>query len=182
MSGAAETPGPRLRYALAAAGVMAIDQASKIWAAGCLAEGAPVVVLPGLFRLVLVRNRGALFGMFQDLHPHLRALLFLALPAVVIAVLGWLSWRTPAGEQRAQWAFTLLLGGAFGNLADRLRLGYVVDFLDFYVVGPGGDAHHWPAFNVADACICVGIALLALDSWRRRRARHGEEERAPDSF
>lgn len=178
MSRGAGSAGARLLYALLAAAVAAADQASKAWAQGRLDGSPPLEVVPGMFRLVLVRNRGALFGMFQELPDPLRVALFLALPAAVIAVLGWLSWRTPPAERRAQGAFALLLGGALGNLADRLRLGHVVDFLDLYVEGPGG-SHHWPAFNVADAGICAGIALLALDSWRHRRPPAGGEEHAP---
>ncbi len=170
----------RAPYALAALGVFAADQLCKAWAVGRLQQVEPIEVVPGWFRLVLVRNRGALFGMFQDLSPSLRPLLFLALPGLVIAALGWLAWRSPAAHRRARWAFTLLVGGALGNLSDRLRFGHVIDFLDFYIVGAGGRSHHWPAFNLADSCICVGIALLAFDSWSARHAQRGGEERAPD--
>jgi len=170
----------RLLYAGVGVSVAVADQASKAWAVARLSHTPPQEILPGLFRLVLVRNRGALFGMFQGLQPELRQVVFTALPAVVIAVLGWFAWRAAARDHRAQWAFALLMGGALGNLADRVRLGHVVDFLDFYIAGPGGALHHWPAFNLADASICVGIGLLALDSLRSGRIPSREENRAPD--
>lgn len=172
----------RCLHALAVLGVLAVDQATKAWAAVRLTGNAPVELVPGLFRLVMVHNRGALFGMFQDLPDPVRSLLFLALPTGVIAVLGWLSWRTSPLERRAHAAFALLLGGALGNLADRLRLGHVIDFLDVYITGTTGNSYHWPAFNVADACICTGIGLLALDSLRSGRAAEisPEAHRAPD--
>jgi signal peptidase II len=171
----------RLGYVALALGLLGLDQVSKIWAAGRLEDAAPIDVVPGLFRLVLVRNRGALFGMFQELQAPLRVLVFLALPCAVIAILAWLASRTPPGEKGSQGAFALLLGGALGNLVDRVRLGHVIDFLDFYIQTPGGGSHHWPAFNLADACICAGIALLALDSWRGRHDTHKERDHAPDS-
>jgi len=171
-------PVQRLPYSVLALSLLALDQASKAWAASRLDDGAPLPIVPGVFRLALVRNRGALFGLFQELEAPLRTLLFLALPIMVVAVLGWLSWNTPAAAGRSQAAFALLLGGALGNLLDRLRLGHVVDFLDFYLRGPGGEFHHWPAFNVADACICVGIALLAFDTWRSRRAPAADSDHA----
>ena len=180
MSLAASLP-VRLPYAAVALAIGAADQAAKAWAVRALPQEPPLEVIPGLFRLVLVRNRGALFGMFQGLGEPLRMLFFVALPAVVIAALCWLAWRTPPVERRAHVAYALLLGGALGNLIDRLRLGHVIDFLDFYVTGPSGGAYHWPAFNLADACICAGIALLALESWRPRPAAGQGEEHAPDS-
>ena len=171
----------RLPYAALALSLVALDQASKAWAASRLGEGPPIQIIPGLFRLVLVRNRGALFGLFQELETPFRTLLFLALPLAVVAALGWLAWRTPATAGRSQTAFALLLGGAFGNLIDRIRFGHVVDFLDFYARGPTGDLHHWPAFNLADTCICTGIALLAIDTWRSRHAPSPGSSHASDS-
>ncbi|MEE9219089.1 MAG: signal peptidase II [Acidobacteriota bacterium] len=164
--------GPAKRHGLylyLALGVTALDQASKSWISHLLEGTATLEIWPGFFRLVLVHNRGALFGMFQNLAPPARMLVFLALPITVIALLVWLALRTALSDRLAHWAFTLLLGGALGNLVDRIRLGYVVDFLDVYFIGPGGTAYHWPAFNLADACICTGIGLLALDSLRTRR-------------
>jgi signal peptidase II len=171
----------RLPYLSAALAIAAADQATKTWAARSLALEPPREVIPGLFRLVLVRNRGALFGILHDLAEPVRTLLFLALPVVVIAALCWLAWRTPPVEVRSHAAYALLLGGAVGNLIDRLRLGHVVDFLDFYVTWPAGATYHWPAFNLADACICTGIALLALESWRARPTATQGDAHAPDS-
>ena len=94
--------------------------------------------------------------------------------AIFIAV-AILAFRSPATDFRLQIGLHLILGGAIGNLADRLRLGYVIDFLDFFVT-VGGKARHWPAFNVADSAICVGIGLLALDLWTRPEDKPTNEE------
>ena len=169
----------RLLYGMVIVGVTVVDQITKTWAQHFLNRIEPFDIIPGFFRLVLVHNRGALFGFFQEIISPLRTVLFLLLPAVVIAVLVWLSWRTAAIDHRSQWAFALILGGAFGNLIDRMRLGHVIDFLDVYV---RLDAeHHWPAFNVADSCICIGIALLVVDTWKTRQSIPAGEEHVSNS-
>ena len=80
----------------------------------------------------------------------------------VFFVVAAYAWRAAVSDRLLQTGLHLILGGAIGNLIDRFRLGYVVDFLDVYV-RTGGEAHHWPAFNVADSAICIGIALLFFD-------------------
>jgi signal peptidase II len=171
---------PRLPFAALAAAIGIADQATKALAVRALAEQPPLEVVPGLFRLVLVRNSGALFGIFQGLEAPWRVALFVLLPVAVVAALCGLALRTSPSERRALASYALLLGGALGNLIDRLRLGQVIDFLDFYIVDARGVAHHWPAFNLADACICLGIALLALESWRPRPAGASGGEHASD--
>ena len=169
----------RLLYGTLIVGVTVADQGTKAWVKHFLNGAEPFDIIPGFFRLVLVHNRGALFGFFQGITPPLRTVLFLLLPAAVIVVLVWLSWRTAAIDHRGQWAFALILGGAFGNLIDRIRFEHVVDFLDVYL---RLDAeHHWPAFNVADSCICIGIALLVLDTWKTRHTIPASEEHVPNS-
>jgi signal peptidase II len=121
-------------------------------------------VIPGFFRLVVVRNTGATFGLGSGLGPIL-----LALNAVAILVLVWVFWRCRPGQWLRATCLTLILAGAFGNLYDRIRFGWVRDFLDVYV----GD-HHWPPFNVADACIVVGVLVLAAILWRAPEAKKGE--------
>lgn len=138
-----------------AAVVCAVDLVSKrVVLASALTEG-PVRVLP-FFRLVLVENTGAAFGILADGGPNARAFL-VAAPAVVVfgfALHLWLN-RPPPGEALG---FALVMGGAAGNLHDRVVRGGVVDFLDFHI-----GAWHWPAFNAADSAICVGFLLLL---WR----------------
>lgn len=130
----------------------AVDQATKaaaLAAAPALARG--VGVLPS-FDLVLAHNRGVTFGLLASDHPAGRWLLILLTSAISIGLLVWLM-RARSRTQAA--ALGLIIGGALGNLVDRLRHGAVTDFLDFHARG-----YHWPAFNLADGGIVLGVALL----------------------
>jgi len=141
----------------AAVAVVALDQTTKFLALERLFEGDPVPVIKGLFSLTLVRNRGLAFGMLGAMPTEWRwvvALLSLA-ALTVLAVIG--ARLLPSGGAFARLALGLIFGGAVGNLIDRWRFGAVVDFLDFYWRG-----YHWPAFNVADSAITVGVAVLAM--------------------
>ena len=132
--------------------VLILDIVSKqIVLASPLAEG-PIRVLP-FFRLVLVENSGAAFGLLADGGPAARAFLIAAPVAVCAALAAYLLAAKPAGAEALGCA--LVLGGALGNLKDRIARGKVVDFLDFHI-----QQWHWPAFNVADSAIVVGTILL----------------------
>ncbi|MBI3634988.1 MAG: signal peptidase II [Candidatus Rokubacteria bacterium] len=140
-----------------AAAVVALDQFTKFIALNWLAPGVPVDVVDGVFSLTLVMNAGLAFGMLGGLPAAWRWLVAL-LSIVALLVLTRVAIRImdeSGGVGRV--AVGLIFGGAVGNLIDRARFGAVVDFLDFYV-----RAWHWPAFNVADSAISVGVALLAL--------------------
>jgi signal peptidase II len=142
-----------LRLGLVVAGLVILaDQLSKL-ATLALLEDA-VAVTPFL-NLVVVWNRGVSFGMFASagaLMPWLLSGLALA----VVVALGF--WLRRVEHPLAGAALGLIIGGALGNVIDRVRFGAVVDFLDFHALG-----YHWPAFNVADSAICVGAALLLVD-------------------
>jgi signal peptidase II len=139
-----------------AAAIVVLDQASKWFILLAVMDPPRVIPLTPFFNLVLVRNRGISFGMFDGDSPiNLWLLPVLAL-AIIVALGVWLA-RTDGGVVSA--ALGLIIGGAAGNVVDRLLHGAVVDFLDVHVAG-----WHWPAFNVADAAITVGAALLILDS------------------
>ncbi len=150
----------KAEFNLAATGavaIVALDQTTKFLALERLFEGDPVPVVKGFFSLTLVRNKGLAFGMLGAMPAEWRwvvALLSLA-ALTVLAVIGVR--LLPTGGPFARLALGLVFGGAVGNLIDRWRFGAVVDFLDFYWRG-----YHWPAFNVADSAITVGVALLAL--------------------
>ena len=136
--------------------LLALDQATKLWAAGALDYGMPVAVLP-FFNLTLVHNPGAAFSFLADAGGWQR-IFFIVLSGVVSAVLvAWL-WRLPREARLLGVALALVLGGAVGNLVDRVAYGYVIDFLDFHAGG-----WHWPAFNVADSAISCGVVLLLVD-------------------
>jgi signal peptidase II len=114
-------------------------------------------VIPGFFNLVHVRNRGIAFGLLSHLGAGWGTVLVSATTAAAIILLVlWLS-RLRAGDGRTAFGLSLIIGGAVGNLIDRVRLGEVVDFLDFYV-----GSFHWPAFNVADSAVTVGTFWVVL--------------------
>ncbi len=140
---------------LIAALVIAFDQITK-WVAlfGVDFAENPIAVT-SFFNLVLVWNRGVSFGMFNEAGA---AGPWILSGVAIAVVLGLLYWLRQAENRLTITALGLVIGGALGNVIDRFRFGAVVDFLDFHVAG-----YHWPAFNVADAAICVGAGLLLLD-------------------
>jgi len=137
--------------------VLILDQAAKWLALRRLGLGVPVSVIDGFFSLTLVLNPGLAFGMLGTVPPGWRWIIAL-LSIGAIGVLAGLATRLlPEGGLAAAVGIGMIFGGAAGNLIDRARFGAVVDYLDFYWRG-----WHWPAFNVADSAISVGVALLAL--------------------
>ena len=135
-----------------AAAVLALDQAAKFAALRAFADGGCVRVVPGFFDLRLVLNDGAAWGVFAG-----RRWLLVAVSAAMLAVLWW-NRRDLSATRLSRIAAGLLAGGIVGNLLDRALRGRVVDFLDFHWRG----AWRYPTFNVADAAICAGVALLLL--------------------
>ena len=147
----------RIWYLLAAFGIYMLDQVTKAWAVRHLRLGQDRTIISGFFDLAYAENPGIAFGQLQNGGAWGRwALAALALAAAV-AVLTYF-FRTPRADDRVLGACALLLAGIAGNLTDRLRFGHVIDFIALHA----GD-YHWPTFNVADASICIGAGLLALD-------------------
>jgi signal peptidase II len=137
--------------------VLVLDQVAKWVALHRLPPGAPVSVVDGFFSLTLVMNPGLAFGMLGSVPTSWRWVV-VVLSMAAVGVLATLATRLlPGGGKIAAIAIGMIFGGAAGNLIDRARFGAVVDFLDFYWRG-----WHWPAFNVADSAISVGVTLLAL--------------------
>lgn len=154
-------------YLLLALVIFLLDQASKALVARTLAVGELRRVLPGFFNLTHTRNPGAAFGLLSNSDSPW-TVAFLILVSVAALALVWsLLWRGPA--RLAGLGLGLILGGALGNLFDRLQAGSVVDFLDFHVGG-----YHWPAFNLADSAIVVGAAALLAEVLRSRRRAPSE--------
>jgi len=135
-----------------------LDQISKFYVQGSLRLGQVVPVIPSFFNLTYVLNPGAAFGFLSGAPAALRHPLFTAIS--IFAVLFIIYYRARHRQMRLLPSVGLacILGGAVGNLIDRLRLGMVVDFLDFYY-----GAYHWPAFNVADSAITVGVGLMIFE-------------------
>jgi signal peptidase II len=141
--------------------VVVADQVTKIWVSGALRPYELVPVIDGFFNLTLAFNTGAAFSFLAQGGGWQRWLLSGLAVVVTIVLVVWLT-RLDRHERWTAAALSLVIGGAVGNLLDRLRLGHVVDFLDFYL-----GSWHWPAFNVADSAIVVGVAILLLASFRR---------------
>src|SRR5262245_51540072 len=138
-------------YFLIAFAVLLLDQLTKWLVLTRISDEDIVAVIPGLFSLVRVQNRGIAFGFLGQISSTAAFALIVLFSSVAIGVVVYLLWRFGAADKFAATAFALILGGAAGNLVDRLFRGSVVDFLDFYY-----RSYHWPAFNVADSAIVVG--------------------------
>jgi len=150
--------GWRAAYLLAAAGVYLADQATKAWAARRLRFGETVTVVERFIYFDYATNDGIAFGQLQEGGEFGRWMLVALAALATVAVLVYF-FRTPRDEDRVLGACALLLAGIAGNLTDRVRLGHVIDFVEVHI----GPSFQWPTFNVADAAICVGAGLLALD-------------------
>ena len=166
----------RVAYLFAAAALYMADQASKAWAVRRLRTGEVVKVWDGFAQLAYAENPGIAFGRLQDGGDFGRWML-VGLAALAVVGLLLYFFRTKRTDDRVLGAIALLLAGVAGNLTDRVRLGHVIDFIDVFI-----GSYQWPTFNVADAAICTGAALLALDlilegreEGRRRRAEGGAE-------
>ena len=145
---------------LAAAAVVVADRLSK-WAALAWLRPGESVEMTGFFNLVLVFNRGAAFSFLADA-PGWQRPFFIAVALIAAAIVSWMLWRYPARRLLCA-GLALILGGALGNLWDRVAYGHVVDFLDFHAMG-----WHWPAFNIADSAISVGAGILIAESFVRK--------------
>jgi signal peptidase II len=169
----------RLPWAAASAiagAVLALDQATKAWILRAMPGSRPVTVVPGCFDLTFNRNTGGVFGMFAGSPTAGRRVLFAVVTLAALALLAGLLRQWGRESRLALVALSLVAGGALGNLVDRLRFGSVVDFIDWY-----WGSYHWYTFNVADAAITSGAALLLLHSFRHDRdgARGGAAAGAP---
>jgi signal peptidase II len=153
-------------YALALL-LVVLDQLSKYWVSASFDYG-DARALTGFFNLVLTYNKGAAFSFLASAAGWQRGF-FIAIALIAIVVISVLLVRH-AADRLFCFSLALILGGAAGNVIDRILLGHVVDFLDFHVAG-----WHWPAFNLADSAITVGAVLLVVDSFRPAATRAGAE-------
>jgi signal peptidase II len=148
----------RIPYLLVMVSVLVLDQLTKWLVARNLDLHEYRPLVDGLLSLSHVRNRGAAFGILSDADLPYQAVVFSALSLVALCAIAVYAWRLPVEARVPQLALSFILGGAFGNLVDRIRLGYVVDFVHVY-----WREHQWPDFNAADSAITVGVTLLVLD-------------------
>jgi len=151
---------PKLRvFLLALLTALPLDQATKIWIDRNLTYADRIPVIEGFFYLTHVRNPGAAFSMFATMDPTLRMAFFVSVSLVAMAIVFSFYRKLPAGDRLSSFALGWILGGALGNLIDRLTRGEVVDFLRFHL----WSGYTWPDFNLADSFIVVGVGLLVLE-------------------
>jgi signal peptidase II len=149
-------------------GVVALDQATKWWIMATFKLYEVREVVSGLFNLVYLHNSGAAFSLLSSVEGAWKQWFFVVVAIAALVFILFLFKQHCAGSLIYTVSLGLIGGGAVGNLIDRLRFGSVVDFLDFYISG-----HHWPAFNVADSAICVGVGLFLFQNLRD--AKHEKE-------
>ncbi len=147
----------RAGYLLASFGIYMVDQSTKAWALRALRFGDDRTIIRGFLDLVYTENRGIAFGQLQEGGSFGRWFFVILATVAAIAVFYYFL-RTPRNDDRVLGACALLLAGIVGNLTDRARLGYVIDFISMHA-----GSYHWPTFNVADASISIGALLLAYD-------------------
>jgi signal peptidase II len=161
----------RRNYFLLSLAILVADQASKVAADLWLAGRGAVTVIPGFFNLAYSRNRGGLFGYFAGLEDPWRILLLTLFPLACVVFIALFLAKTDEPDRGTLAGLAMILGGATGNLIDRVLRGEVVDFLDVYASHAGlaswllerFGTTHWPTFNVADSAIVCGAGLLLLD-------------------
>src|SRR5215470_9071763 len=148
----------RLPYVLLVFATLVLDRWTKLLIQKRFELNETISVIDGFFNITYVRNTGVAFGIFSSISSPAKSVLLSVFTACAAVVVVTYSVRSPARNRLLQIALSLILGGALGNLYDRLSYGYVVDFLEFYA-----GSYHWPSFNVADSAISVGVALLAIE-------------------
>ncbi len=173
---------------------LASDIVTKLWAEKRL-EGYPgyINVIDNHLMFVLAKNKGGAWGLLQGQSENVRRPFFLLVSVAAIAFIVTLYRRLQPRQHALKWGLPLVLGGALGNVFDRIRYGFVIDFIDYRadwikklneLIQKKYPAHivtdHWPTFNVADIAICVGVALMAIDMLTSRRGKKPALARAPD--
>ncbi|NLV97589.1 MAG: signal peptidase II [Desulfovibrionales bacterium] len=164
------TPNLGQRYriiALISVIIFILDQATKVWVQFTIPVWEKgLTIIPGFFDIVHILNRGAAFGFLNRHDIDWQRPFFIIVSLIAMAIIASLARSKEDDGPFYSAGLGLILGGALGNLLDRIRMGQVVDFLDFYL----GD-WHWPAFNIADSAICVGAACLLISFYQHRRKR-----------
>ena len=148
--------------------IVVLDQVTKAWIQKTMTLHQSIPVIPDFFNLTFIKNPGAAFGLFAESGGTFRTAFFIIVSFLAVGVLTYLYANTPGEFRLMRLALSLVMGGAIGNLIDRVRFGEVVDFLDFYI-----GRYHWPAFNVADSCITVGVTFLIAHSLINRKEDSG---------
>jgi signal peptidase II len=146
-----------LKFSAVSLVVMIVDQITKWIIIQNLSLHDVYQVIPGCFNLIHIHNPGSAFGLFADHHSLYRNLLLLMASVVALSLVLYLHHNTPREFPVLSFGFAMIFGGAIGNMLDRIRLGYVIDFMDVYI-----KTLHWPAFNIADSAITIGMLIFAF--------------------
>jgi len=147
---------PQLKiFVSVATAVLVLDQVTKAAVSATLKMHEIRPIISGLLNFTRIHNTGAAFGLLAGQASPVRTFFFLAVSLLAMGVVLWMLFRLPPGQNAELVALSLIFGGALGNVVDRARLGEVIDFIDVYY-----KSYHWPAFNVADSAITVGVILL----------------------
>lgn len=153
--------------------VIILDQITKALVLEHFSLGMSIPIITNFFDLTYVQNRGAAFGFLADANPAFRTPFFIIVPLIALVSIGMVFKKLPEHDLKMSSALSLVIAGAFGNLVDRLYLGFVVDFLDFH----WNRLYHFPAFNVADSAICIGVGLMMLDVFQNDANKFNEPKR-----
>jgi signal peptidase II len=164
----------KFAYLAVAGGVFLIDQSSKAWAVSRLRFGDAMPLIPGFLNFAYAENTGVAFSMLDD-HGSTGRWGLSVVAMIAGALVIYFFWRTPRSDDRILGALALLLAGIVGNVTDRMRLGFVVDFIDVQF-----GSWHYPTFNVADMSIVIGAGLLIMDMFLSKRNQKSEAESKND--
>ncbi len=159
---------PKYRtLSIIAAVILILDQTTKLYVDANFRLHESVPVIRDFFHLTYVRNKGAAFGIFSD--SAMRIPFFISVSIIAMLGILWYVRQIRADQKLALFSLSLIFAGACGNLVDRIRLGEVIDFFDVF-----WQRYHWPAFNIADSAISVGVTLLFIEMWREDRNKATE--------
>ena len=139
--------------------IVSLDQLTKIAVVHKFRLHESIAIIQDYFNLTLIHNQGAAFGLLANLDPAIREPFFLFIPVITLIAILYAFHQLAEHEMVSIIGLVLIVGGAIGNLIDRIRIGYVIDFLDFH----WANAYHFPAFNVADTTICIGVFTLIIN-------------------
>jgi signal peptidase II len=141
--------------------IILLDQWTKQLVITQMKFAQSIPIIDSFFALTYIRNRGAAFGILHSAPSYFRDPFFIVVPVVALVAIGFIFAKLKENEKLMAVSLSLIVGGAIGNLIDRVRFGYVIDFLDFH----WKEVYHWPAFNVADSAIVVGVSIFFVQSF-----------------
>jgi signal peptidase II len=154
----------RVIFFLTVAAVVVLDQATKAYIAATMVLHESLTIVQGVVNITHIRNPGAAFGFLAQASPGFRSFFFIAVTLLAIALIVYYIMTSRTEERWLVFGLSLILGGAAGNLVDRIRFGEVIDFIDVYL-----RTAHWPAFNVADSAISLGALIMLFDMMKRKK-------------